>query len=469
MSTPATKPADPYAVLRTKRYLVLLILAAVLGVVISFLVYWFLKLVAIMQTWVFTSTPKGLGFHGEPPWWPLLPLAVAGIVVGATIKYLPGRGGHSPADGFKPGGVAQAAELPGIFLASLTSLALGVVIGPEAPVMALGGGLAVLAVKLSRRDVPPSTGAVIAATGSFAAISTLLGNPLSGAVLLLEASGLGGPMATVALIPGLLGAGIGYLIFLGLNSLTGYGTFSLAIPNLPAAAHPDVAQLGWAAAIGAAAAVASYGIRWLALFMRPHVEQRLILLTPLAGLAIAGLAIAFGEATGKPTSTVLFSGQTALPPLLEHATTYAVGTLVLLFVCKALAYCISLSSFRGGPTFPAMFVGAAGGIAVSHLPGLPMVAGAAIGIAAMTAGMLQLPITSVLVTTLFLGTDGIKVIPLTIVAVVVSFVLSKWLAGPPAPTRIPEPSEAAIPPQARPAQQAGSAAETGAGRPRPPR
>jgi H+/Cl- antiporter ClcA len=469
VSTPATKPADPYAVLRTKRYLVLLILAAVLGVVISFLVYWFLKLVAIMQTWVFTSTPKGLGFHGEPPWWPLLPLAVAGIVVGATIKYLPGRGGHSPADGFKPGGVAQAAELPGIFLASLTSLALGVVIGPEAPVMALGGGLAVLAVKLSRRDVPPSTGAVIAATGSFAAISTLLGNPLSGAVLLLEASGLGGPMATVALIPGLLGAGIGYLIFLGLNSLTGYGTFSLAIPNLPAAAHPDVAQLGWAAAIGAAAAVASYGIRWLALFMRPHVEQRLILLTPLAGLAIAGLAIAFGEATGKPTSTVLFSGQTALPPLLEHATTYAVGTLVLLFVCKALAYCISLSSFRGGPTFPAMFVGAAGGIAVSHLPGLPMVAGAAIGIAAMTAGMLQLPITSVLVTTLFLGTDGIKVIPLTIVAVVVSFVLSKWLAGPPAPARIPEPSEAAIPPQARPAQRAGSAAETGAGRPRPPR
>jgi len=210
-----------------------------------------------------------------------------------------------------------------------------------------------------------------------------------------------------------------------------------------------VAQLGWAVAIGAAAAVVSFGIRWLALFLRPHVERRLVLLTLLAGLVIAGLAITFAEGTGKPSSAVLFSGQAALTPLLEHATTYTVGTLVLLMVCKGIAYAISLSSFRGGPTFPAMFIGAAGGIALSHLPGLPMIAGAAIGIGAMTAGMLQLPMTAVLITTLFLGADGIKVIPLVIVAVVVSFVLSKWLAGPPTAAQVPEPAEAAVPPQVR--------------------
>ena len=78
-----------------------------------------------------------------------------------------------------------------------------------------------------------------------------------------------------------------------------------------------------------------------------------------------------------------------------------------------------------------------------------MIAGAAIGIGAMTAGMLQLPITVVLLTTLFLGTDGIKLMPLVIVAVVVSFVLSKWLAGPPPAPEVPEPSAAAVPPQSR--------------------
>ena len=428
----------------------LLIMAAVLGVAISFLVYWFLKLVADLQTWVFADLPKGLGFHGEPPWWPLLPLAVAGVLVGAMIKYLPGRGGHSPADGFKPGGVAASVELPGIFLAALASLGLGAVIGPEAPVIALGGGLAVLAVKLAGRDVTGHTGAVIAATGSFAAISTLLGNPLSGAFLLLEASGLGGPMATVVLIPGLLGAGVGSLIFLGLNSLTGYGTFSLAVPNLPPAPHLEVGQFGWAVAVGAAAALLSFGIRRLALFARPRLERRLVLLTPLAGLAVAGLAIGYGEAAGKASSDVLFSGQSALPPLLEHSASYTVGTLVLLLVCKGLAYCISLAGFRGGPIFPSMFVGAAGGMALSHLPGLPMIAGAAIGIGAMTAGMLQLPITAVLVTTLFLGTDGILTMPLTIVAVVVSFVLTKRLAGPPPQAKVPRPAgEATVPSQVR--------------------
>ena len=43
------------------------VLAAVLGAVISFLVYWYLKLITGTQAWVYTDLPKGLGFHGEPP------------------------------------------------------------------------------------------------------------------------------------------------------------------------------------------------------------------------------------------------------------------------------------------------------------------------------------------------------------------------------------------------------------------
>jgi len=63
--------------------------------------------------------------------------------------------------------------------------------------------------------------------------------------------------------------------------------------------------------------------------------------------------------------------------------------------------------------------------------------------------MLQLPITSVLLTTLFLGLYGIDVMPLVIIAVVVAFVVSKWLAGPPAEPHVPEPAKAAAPPQVR--------------------
>jgi hypothetical protein len=79
-----------------------------------------------------------------------------------------------------------------------------------------------------------------------------------------------------------------------------------------------------------------------------------------------------------------------------------------------------------------MFIGAAGGIALSHLPGLPMIAGAAIGIGAMMVAMLGLPLTSVLVVSVFLQSDGLTLMPLVIVAVVVSWVVSARLPAAPA-------------------------------------
>jgi H+/Cl- antiporter ClcA len=424
----------------------LLALAAIIGVPISAAAYFFLALVSKLQVWIFTDLPKDVGFHSEPLWWPVPPLLLAGVLVSLTIRYLPGKGGHSPADGFKVGGGPPVPiELPGVLLAAFATLSLGVVLGPEAPLIALGGGLGVLAVRLVKRDAPARTGAVMAAAGSFAAVSTLLGSPLLGAFLLMEASGLGGAMLELVLVPGLLAAGVGSLIFLGLDHLTGLGTFSLAIPGLPHVGSPTGAEFLWALAIGVMAALVGSGIRWLGLFLRPHVERRMLLATPVVGLAVAGLAIAFAAGTGKGSSEVLFSGQSALGPFITHSASYTVGALLLLLVCKGLAYGASLSGFRGGPTFPALFLGAVGGVALSHLPGLPLVYGVAMGIGAMCAVMLRLPLTSVLLATVLLSSDGLQVTPLAIVAVVVAYVASARLTPPPAPAPAPHPAEAAAP------------------------
>ncbi|MEU8264376.1 chloride channel protein [Micromonospora sp. NPDC048999] len=423
-------PADEYAPLRSRSYLGLLALAALLGVPIAAVAYWFLQLIALIQKWVYTDLPRGLGLGREPLWWPLVPLLLAGLVVGLTVRHLPGRGGESPAEGFHAGGVTRPDALPGVALAALTGIGLGVVIGPEAPLIALGGGLAYLVVWLRRRDVPERTGAAVAATGSFAAVSTLLGSPLAGAFLLLEASGLGGATAAAVLVPGLLAAGTGSLIFLGLDSLTGHGTFSLAIPHLPPAHRPTVAQFLWALAIGLVAGVLCWALRRLALLLRAQVERQVVVLTTLAGAVIAALAIGYAAVTGKSSSDLLFSGQFSLPQLLTDSAAYSVPALVLLVIGKGIAYCLALSAFRGGPTFPAMFIGAAGGIALSHLPGLPLVSAAGMGIGAMIAGMLKLPLSAVLLTTLFLGAEGLTVLPLVIVSAVVAYVLSVRLTPP---------------------------------------
>jgi len=430
---------------------VLLVLAAIVGVPVSVAAYFFLALVSKMQVWVFTDLPKGLGFHGEPPWWPILPLVLAGVLVSLTIRYLPGKGGRSPAEGFKAGeGPPPVINLPGIVLAAFATLSLGVVLGPEGPLIALGAGLGALAVRLVKRDAPDRVQSVMAAAGSFAAISTILGSPLTGAFLLMEASGLGGATMQLVLVPGLLAAGVGSLIFVGLNAWTGLGTFTLAIPGLPHVGAPTGAEFLWALAIGLIAVPVGSGIRWLALFLRPHVERRIVLLTPVVGLAVAGLAIAFAEGTGKGSSEVLFSGQSALGPFITNSASYTVGALLLLIVCKGLAYGVSLSSFRGGPTFPALFVGAAGGIALSHLPGLSLVDGVAMGIGAMAVVMLRLPLTSVLLASLLLSSDGLAVMPVVIVAVVVAFVASARFTptpssapgGPPPPPGPEAPSPA---------------------------
>ena len=64
------------------------------------------------------------------------------------------------------------------------------------------------------------------------------------------------------------------------------------------------------------------------------------------------------------------------------------------------------------------------------------------GIGAMAAVMLNLPLTSVLLATLLLASDGLAVMPLVIVAVVVAYVASARIV-PAAPAETQKPPTAA--------------------------
>lgn len=437
--TPGPSP-DPIELLRSRQYLGLLVFGALLGVPIAAIAYGFLKLVDLGEDWAFTSLPDALGFSSPPVWWPLPVLVVAGLMVGLTIRYLPGGGGHEPSGGLSVNGVAPPEALPGIALAAFASLALGGVVGPEAPLIAIGGGLAALMVHLVKKDAPEQATVVIGAAGSFAAISTLLGSPILGAFLLMEVAGIAGPMIGVILLPGLLAAGIGALVFLGLDDLTGWGTFSLAVPDLPGFDGIDGYQFLWAIAIGVLGAIIGTAIHLGAQRLLPVVVPRRVLLTPVLGAVVALAAIAFAQLTDHGSDQVLFSGEAALAPLIQDASSWTVGALVLLVVGKGVAYTLSLAIFRGGPTFPAMFIGAAGGLALSHLPGLPPIAGVAMGIGAMAVAILRLPMTAVLLTAVFLQADSVELMPLIIVSVVVAHVATARLAPPPGEPAPPGPA-----------------------------
>ena len=92
-------------------------------------------------------------------------------------------------------------------------------LGPEAPLVAIGGGLAVWLVALLPRDLPPEAMTIVGAAGGFAAISLIFGSPVIAAVLILEIAGLGRARAALLLLPGLLAAAVGSLVYIGLGLL----------------------------------------------------------------------------------------------------------------------------------------------------------------------------------------------------------------------------------------------------------
>ena len=102
---------------------------------------------------------------------------------------------------------------------------------------------------------------------------------------------------------------------------------------------------------------------------------------------------------------------------------------MLLLLFKGLAWGISLGSFRGGPTFPAIFLGAVAGLLASHLPGFEETQAVAALVGATCVAVLRLPLSSVMIALLLTVGAGLAVAPLIIVAVVVAYLTSLGLTA----------------------------------------
>src|SRR5919201_884305 len=447
MTDAAAAPVDPIATIRSRRFLALLVLAGLVGVVVSFAAWGFLELVHQIQVGVFQGLPKDLGFDSAPRWWYLPVLAIAGLVTAFAIARLPGRGGHVPAYGLS-GGQIHPIELSSVILVALASIGLGLVIGPEAPLIALGGALGLLAMRLINKDAPNQVGAVMAAAGMFAAVSLIFASPLIAAVLMIEVSGLGGSRLTLILIPGLLAAGIGSLISIGMGSWTGLSTSAYAVDalSLPTFPRPAFTDFLWTAPFAVAIALGTFVIFAGARALGPVITPRPFLYLPLIGLVVAGLAIAFTYATDHGASDALYSGQDQLPGLASNAGSWSLGALALLILFKGIGYSLSAAGFRGGPTFPAMFLGAAAGLMAAHLPGYESTPAVAVGMGAGVVAVLRLPLSAVVIGVFLTDRSGAGSAPLVIFGVVIAYITATWLSRPqpsePAPTATPSRSPA---------------------------
>jgi H+/Cl- antiporter ClcA len=414
-------------VLHSRGYLALLLVAALIGIPISVIAFGFLAAVHELEHLVWDTLPAELGYDHLPAWWPIVTIGLAGVLVGLAVKHLPGHGGHVPAMGMAAGATPPSA-LPGVLLAASAGLVLGAVVGPEAPLIVLGSGLALLAVAWAKTKENARTSAAIGATGSAAAISAIFGNPLVAAVIFLEVVGLGRRQTMLVLLPCLVSSGVGALVFTGLGNWTGLEIGALAIPDLQPA-RLVLADVAWAIPLAALVAVATWSCFGIGRRIARLASTHLMATTVAAGLLAGCSAALYAVTTGHSPAEVALSGQATLAPLAAHPGSWSVGALVMLLVCKGLAYALCLGTFRGGPIFPAILIGAVFGVLADALfPGIGTVAGLAIGMAAGVA-VTGLPITSVLLVTLLLGDAATRQMPVVILAAVTALVVEEMLSS----------------------------------------
>ena len=178
--------------------------------------------------------------------------------------------------------------------------------------MALAGGVAVFLIRLSRRQVPDQAIQVLGAAASFAALSTVFGSPIIGAVIVLEAAGLAGATMTVVMLPGLVAAGVGSLVFVGIGSLTGLSTESYAMPplHLPAYGAPTIVDFLWTIPFALAAAIVVFAVFGVARLTKRVVTQRPFLLFPAAALLVGAVAIVFERVSGESAAGRAVLGRT---------------------------------------------------------------------------------------------------------------------------------------------------------------
>jgi H+/Cl- antiporter ClcA len=190
----------------------------------------------------------------------------------------------------------------------------------------------------------------------------------------------------------------------------------------------QVAELLGAVLVGVVLALLVHGIRRAAHQVFPLVHRRPLWGAPAAGLAVGASAVLFGLLTDQSPGLVLFSGETDMSTVVDQAATWGTGTLLLLMVFKAIAYAVSLGSlFRGGPVFPALFLGVvAGALLATLVPGSETPAIVA-GMAAATSAMLRLPLSAVLLAVFLGGSSAIGATSVALIASVAAYVVGTAL------------------------------------------
>ncbi len=287
-----------------------MLIAAVISLILGFIV---LEIVNAGIITIWETIPEG--WATTPAWYIIGLLLVAAVLVYVIRKYV-GDAGHSPIGGIKVSSITPK-EYVGVILAILASLWGGVVLGPEVALVTTGSMIGGLVAKRMHFTDAADQKKIVGFGALGAILALFIGPALSGSMK------LGG-----------------------------------APDNF------EIDQLGWAIVVAVVVAIVVTLARTVAALLAratghgPHLP---ILIA--AAIIVGASALIVHGRTGESILFIVTSGEEFISKLSGLTT---ISTVVAIIIFKAVAYAVSLGSgFRGGPFFPAMFVGAAVGLLIS--------------------------------------------------------------------------------------------------------
>lgn len=353
-----------------------MLLAAVISLIIGYLV---LEIVnaGIIAIW---ETVPG-NWTSTPAWYVIGLLLIAAVLVFVIRKFV-GDAGHSPIGGIKVSSVTPK-EYVGVILAIFASLLGGIVLGPEVALVATGSLVGSLVVKWMH---------------------------FSDAKVQKKIVGFGALGAILALFVGPIISG------------------SLQLGSTPTAIEVD--QLGLAIAVAIIVAVIITLARVVAALIERATGSGPHLPILIAAALIVGIsALVVQSRTGAGILFIVTSGEefiTMLPTLTS------VSTVLAIIIFKAIAYAVSLGSgFRGGPFFPAMFVGAAVGLFISLAmgdagPSVPAALTVGVIASLIATAPMKWPIVIILGVVLGLLMGTWTLVPAALIGAVVARLIPRW-------------------------------------------
>lgn len=349
--------------------------------------------------------PDSLDVGHGAGWWTFFVMTLGGLLVGLVLQFAPGHGGHDPATESLFGEPISISAVPGLLIAALITLSIGVSMGPEAPLLGASG--AALALVASRRNIPAQS---VIAVGVAGMLGAMFGAPIGAAFAFMELVPNAGRALYEKLFPLLVAATTGALTV----------TLIATRPRLSAPMPPlrdfIVIDIVSAFVIGAIAAALGVGFGFVLRAIHP-VAQRVPVIARLtfAGAALAGFVVVAGE-------IVMFSGQREMTTLLLESQDMSDGRILLITAAKLVSLAIAVAvGFRGGKIFPAVFVGLALGV-FTHaiIPGVPLTLAAGAAMVGILVAFVRAWFLSLLMVALIVGAG---VLPLLGVALLGAYLV----------------------------------------------